>query len=157
MFMTIQSSVKDKILGTLSKASKECEIRYHPGKANRVADALSRKDIWYRLTDMLVHVLLVESSVDKTLSFSLKKPSRFGDYKGKRLKELDSDTKVLWGSKRGLGNGGVFFSLEPLMLLLPTLIWAAKFVSIRNLVKSIVGVSKYNLSFSTLWEDYRDR
>ncbi|GJY15203.1 hypothetical protein Tco_0385625 [Tanacetum coccineum] len=40
MSMTIQSSVKDKILVTSSKTSKECEIRYHPGKANGVADAL---------------------------------------------------------------------------------------------------------------------
>ncbi|GJZ46159.1 putative reverse transcriptase domain-containing protein, partial [Tanacetum coccineum] len=36
MSMTTQSSVKDKILVTSSKASKECEIRYHPGKANEV-------------------------------------------------------------------------------------------------------------------------
>ncbi|GJV82278.1 hypothetical protein Tco_1518148 [Tanacetum coccineum] len=51
MSMTIQSSVKDKILVTSSKTSKECEIRYHPGKANGVADALSRKAIWSRSTD----------------------------------------------------------------------------------------------------------
>ncbi|GJY54977.1 hypothetical protein Tco_0446641 [Tanacetum coccineum] len=52
MSMTIQSSVKDKILVTSSKTSKECEIRYHPGKANGVADALSRKAIWSRSTDV---------------------------------------------------------------------------------------------------------
>ncbi|GJZ15656.1 hypothetical protein Tco_0551333 [Tanacetum coccineum] len=52
MSMTIQSSVKDKILVTLSKTSKECEIRYRPGKANGVADALSRKAIWSRSTDV---------------------------------------------------------------------------------------------------------
>ncbi|GJX23985.1 hypothetical protein Tco_0228430 [Tanacetum coccineum] len=40
MSMTIQSSAKNKILVTSSKASKECEIRYHPGKANGVADAI---------------------------------------------------------------------------------------------------------------------
>ncbi|GKB85926.1 hypothetical protein Tco_0958198, partial [Tanacetum coccineum] len=51
MSMTIQSSVKDKILVTSSKTSKECEICYHPGKANRVVDALSRKSIWSRSTD----------------------------------------------------------------------------------------------------------
>ncbi|GJQ89959.1 hypothetical protein Tco_0001098 [Tanacetum coccineum] len=45
MSMTIQSSVKDKILATLSETSKyEYEIRYHPGKANVVTDALSRKE-----------------------------------------------------------------------------------------------------------------
>ncbi|GJW99640.1 hypothetical protein Tco_0183554 [Tanacetum coccineum] len=78
MSMTIQSSVKDKILATSSETSKvenaqakccvtwtnkwkrrqmmvstlwiklyseyEYEIRYHPGKANMVTDALSRKE-----------------------------------------------------------------------------------------------------------------
>ncbi|GKD92288.1 hypothetical protein Tco_1372125 [Tanacetum coccineum] len=39
MSMTIQSSVKDKILATSSETSK-C----HPGKANVVTDALSRKE-----------------------------------------------------------------------------------------------------------------
>ncbi|GKA80983.1 hypothetical protein Tco_0787675 [Tanacetum coccineum] len=43
--MTIQSSVKDKILATLSETSKyEYEIRYHPGKTNVVIDALRRKE-----------------------------------------------------------------------------------------------------------------
>ncbi|GJV03420.1 putative ribonuclease H-like domain-containing protein, partial [Tanacetum coccineum] len=55
MYMTIQSSVKDKILATSSETSKvenapaenaayEYEIRYHLGKANVVTDALSRKE-----------------------------------------------------------------------------------------------------------------
>ncbi|GKA61117.1 hypothetical protein Tco_0760524 [Tanacetum coccineum] len=45
MSMTIQSSVKDKILTTPSETSKyEYEIRYHPGKANVVVDALSGKE-----------------------------------------------------------------------------------------------------------------
>ncbi|GKC42523.1 hypothetical protein Tco_1060245, partial [Tanacetum coccineum] len=45
MSMTIQSSVKDKILATLSETSKyEYEIRYHPGKANVVIEALRRKE-----------------------------------------------------------------------------------------------------------------
>ncbi|GJY33248.1 hypothetical protein Tco_0417717 [Tanacetum coccineum] len=56
MSMTIQSSVKDKILVTSSKTSK-CEIRYHPGKANGVADALSRKAIWSRSTDTLGDIM----------------------------------------------------------------------------------------------------
>ncbi|GJX33510.1 hypothetical protein Tco_0243365 [Tanacetum coccineum] len=43
--MTIQSSVRDKILATPSETSKyEYEIRYHPGKANVVIEALSRKE-----------------------------------------------------------------------------------------------------------------
>ncbi|GJQ93499.1 putative reverse transcriptase domain-containing protein [Tanacetum coccineum] len=50
MSMTIQSSVKDNILATSSKTSKvenaeyEYGVRYHPGKANVVTDALSRKE-----------------------------------------------------------------------------------------------------------------
>ncbi|GKG11183.1 hypothetical protein Tco_0342583 [Tanacetum coccineum] len=45
MFMTIQSSVKDKILATLSETSKYAyEIRYHPSKTNVVIDALRRKE-----------------------------------------------------------------------------------------------------------------
>ncbi|GJX47864.1 putative reverse transcriptase domain-containing protein [Tanacetum coccineum] len=45
MSMTIQSSVKDKILTTLNETSKyDYEIRYHPSKANVVTDALSRKE-----------------------------------------------------------------------------------------------------------------
>ncbi|GJW64800.1 hypothetical protein Tco_0116684 [Tanacetum coccineum] len=45
--MTIQSGVKDKILATPSETSKskyEYEIRYHPGRANVVIDALRRKE-----------------------------------------------------------------------------------------------------------------
>ncbi|GJS13691.1 hypothetical protein Tco_0408163 [Tanacetum coccineum] len=51
MSMTIQSDVKDKILGTPCETSKiklyskyEYEIRYHPGRANVVIDALRRKE-----------------------------------------------------------------------------------------------------------------
>ncbi|GJX12042.1 hypothetical protein Tco_0201901 [Tanacetum coccineum] len=45
MSMTIQSGVKDKILATPSETSKyEYEIRYHPGRANVVIDALRRKE-----------------------------------------------------------------------------------------------------------------
>ncbi|GJV46504.1 hypothetical protein Tco_1431040 [Tanacetum coccineum] len=45
MSMTIQSSVKDKILATSSETSKyEYEICYHPSKANVVTDALSKKE-----------------------------------------------------------------------------------------------------------------
>ncbi|GJV13020.1 hypothetical protein Tco_1354561 [Tanacetum coccineum] len=45
MSMTIQSSVKDKILATPSETSKyEYETRYHPGKANVVINALRRKE-----------------------------------------------------------------------------------------------------------------
>ncbi|GJS52011.1 putative reverse transcriptase domain-containing protein [Tanacetum coccineum] len=45
MSMTIQSGVKDKILATSSETPKyEYEIRYHPGKANMVTDALNRKE-----------------------------------------------------------------------------------------------------------------
>ncbi|GKE37031.1 hypothetical protein Tco_1460436 [Tanacetum coccineum] len=45
MSMTIQSSVKDKILATPSETSKyEYEIRYHLGKANMVINALKRKE-----------------------------------------------------------------------------------------------------------------
>ncbi|GJX16357.1 hypothetical protein Tco_0217189 [Tanacetum coccineum] len=45
MSITIQSSVKDKILATLSETSKyEYEIRYHPGKENVVINALRRKE-----------------------------------------------------------------------------------------------------------------
>ncbi|GJY08265.1 putative reverse transcriptase domain-containing protein [Tanacetum coccineum] len=45
MSMTIQSSVKDKILATPSETSKyEYEIRYHLGKANVVINALRRKE-----------------------------------------------------------------------------------------------------------------
>ncbi|GJY86147.1 hypothetical protein Tco_0500173 [Tanacetum coccineum] len=45
MSMTIQSSVKDKILAIPSETSKyEYEIRYHPGKANVVINVLRRKE-----------------------------------------------------------------------------------------------------------------
>ncbi|GJX38290.1 hypothetical protein Tco_0251593 [Tanacetum coccineum] len=45
MSMTIQSSVKDKILATQSETSKyEYEIRYHPCKENVAIEALRRKE-----------------------------------------------------------------------------------------------------------------
>ncbi|GKF63857.1 hypothetical protein Tco_0187305 [Tanacetum coccineum] len=45
MSTTIKSSVKEKILATLSETSKyEYEIRYHPGKENVVINALRRKE-----------------------------------------------------------------------------------------------------------------
>ncbi|GJU96305.1 hypothetical protein Tco_1321061 [Tanacetum coccineum] len=63
MSMTIQSSVKDKILATSSESSKyEYEIRYHPGKANVVTDALSRKE---RVEPRCVRAMAAQSEAFK--------------------------------------------------------------------------------------------
>ncbi|GKC59550.1 hypothetical protein Tco_1087148 [Tanacetum coccineum] len=93
MYMTIQSSVKDKILATSSETSKvenapaenaayEYEIRYHPGKANVVTDALSRKErvkprrvramamiIQYGVRGMILAVQNAAKSVRDTIGF----------------------------------------------------------------------------------------
>ncbi|GKA10089.1 hypothetical protein Tco_0689522 [Tanacetum coccineum] len=63
MSMTIQSSVKDKILVTSSKTSKECEIRYHPGKANGVAMPLSGRH------NVLINIYVTESGLETRFGF----------------------------------------------------------------------------------------
>ncbi|GJV65889.1 putative nucleotidyltransferase, ribonuclease H, partial [Tanacetum coccineum] len=66
----------------------ECEIKYHPGKANVVADAN-------------LHVPLDEIKVDKTLCF-IEEPLEIMDREVKTLKRSKIPImKVRWNSKRG--------------------------------------------------------
>nr|GEZ52645.1 putative reverse transcriptase domain-containing protein [Tanacetum cinerariifolium] len=104
----------------------DCEIRYHPGKANVVANALSRKErktVAYRLelpeqlsrvhstfhisklkkcmADEPLAILLDEIQVDDKLHF-IEEPVKIMDREVKRLKQSHIlIVKVRWNCKRG--------------------------------------------------------
>nr|GEW15416.1 putative reverse transcriptase domain-containing protein [Tanacetum cinerariifolium] len=80
----------------------DCEIRYHSGKANVVADALSRKE---RIKPLRVRALVMtidEIHIDDKLHFA-EEPVEIMDREVKRLKQSRiSIIKVRWNSMRGL-------------------------------------------------------
>ncbi|GKD89677.1 hypothetical protein Tco_1365184 [Tanacetum coccineum] len=83
MSMTIQSSVKDKILATSSETSK---VENTPAEMLRDLDQqMERKEDESFLADASLHVPLDEIKVDKTLCF-VEEPVENSDHEVKRLK-----------------------------------------------------------------------
>ncbi|GKB64726.1 putative reverse transcriptase domain-containing protein [Tanacetum coccineum] len=79
----------------------DCEIRYHPGKANVMADALSRKEQIKPLQAEDVGVPLDEIHIDDKLRF-VEEPVEIMDREVKRLKRSRIPIiKVRWNSRRG--------------------------------------------------------
>nr|GFB29756.1 putative reverse transcriptase domain-containing protein [Tanacetum cinerariifolium] len=68
----------------------DCEIRYHPGKANVVADSLSRKDrepIRVRALVMTVHLNLHEQ-IRNAQSEAMKKKNVEAENLGRLIKQI---------------------------------------------------------------------
>nr|GEW06992.1 reverse transcriptase domain-containing protein [Tanacetum cinerariifolium] len=81
-----------------------CEIRYHPGKANTIADALSRKERVKpkRVRAMNMTLQSEGIQVDAKLNF-VEEPVEILEREFKKLKHSRiSIVKVWWNSKRGL-------------------------------------------------------
>ncbi|GJU02879.1 putative reverse transcriptase domain-containing protein [Tanacetum coccineum] len=66
----------------------DCEIRYHPGKANIVADALSRKE-WMKLRRARAMSMTIHSSIKAKILEAQSKTSKDVNTPAEMLRGLD--------------------------------------------------------------------
>nr|GFA42794.1 putative reverse transcriptase domain-containing protein [Tanacetum cinerariifolium] len=126
-------------------ADYDCEIRYHPGKTNVVADALSRKRI---MKSRQVKPLRVSSLI---MTIHSKLPSQILEAQIEALKEENVQAKNLRGMEKAFEirtNGTRYIKNR---------IWLPHFGNIRNLIMHKSHKSKYSIhpSSNKMYQDIK--
>ena len=105
----------------------ECEIRYHPGKANVVADALSRKEYSCRRVKALT--MTFHSHLSTQIKEAQQEALKLENVIDKTLKGMDKNLEVKGNGVRYLMNR----------------IWTPKFGGFRDVVMNKAHKTQYSV------------
>ncbi|XP_023744974.1 uncharacterized protein LOC111893140 [Lactuca sativa] len=105
----------------------ECEIRYHPGKANVVADALSRKEYSGRRVKALA--MTIHSRLSAKMKEAQEEALKPKNVTGEALRGMDKNLEVRDDGVRCLVNR----------------IWTSKFGGFRDVVMDEAHKTRYSV------------
>ncbi|XP_023745791.1 uncharacterized protein LOC111893947 [Lactuca sativa] len=105
----------------------ECKIRYHPEKANVVADALSRKEYWSRRVKTLT--MTIHSHLSTQIKVTQEEALKPENVEGEALRGMDKNLEVR--------DDGVWCLMKR--------IWTPKFGGFKDVVMNEAHKTRYSL------------